>query len=467
MPTMITLSEFFDLNRELILFVYGLVFFLLGFAIILQTRRSSRLDLARNLRWLAAFGITHGFYEWGDLFIPIQAEYLNETTVQILYFFHKILLAGSFLCLFEFGIAVLPSNKRSRWMHKETILAFIVWIIFAFVLFPGDPLDSEWRRTANAFARYLIGFPGGMLAAYGLRAHTLQRIAPLNVPKIVQMFQVAGISLMGYTLLAGTTPPPIDFFPGNILNTQTFEKFTGAPPMVFRSMFGAIIAFTIIRALEVFDLETERRIEQLEQQQIINSEHERLARDLHDGAIQKVYTAGLLVESAERIADSESELGKRLKRAVGVLSDSILDLRRNLAELHAHTQTTSKPLFVLLQEIAENPNYNSMVKVQIQADLPEENSMSDRRMGHLLAIVNEAMANAVRHAKAESVHIHASDHGEMLHIHIQDDGKGITSEHKDGYGLRNMRDRARLLNGKIEFQNNKGLLVSLVVPWKD
>lgn len=464
---MITLSEFFDLNRGLILFVYGLVFFLLGFAIILQTRRSSRLDLARNLRWLAAFGITHGFYEWGDLFIPIQAEYLNETTVQILYFLHKILLAVSFLCLFEFGIAVLPSNKRSRWVHRETILVFTVWIIFAFVLFPGDPLDSGWRRTANAFARYLIGFPGGMLAAYGLRAHTLQRIAPLNVPKIVQMFQVAGVSLMGYTLLAGTTPPPVDFFPGNILNTQTFEEFTGAPPMVFRSLFGAIIAFTIIRALEVFDLETERRIEHLEQQQIINAEHERLARDLHDGAIQKVYTAGLLVESAERIADPDSELGKRLKRAVGVLSDSILDLRRNLAELHAHTQTSSKPLSVLLQEIAENPNYTSMVKVTVQSEIPEEKNMSDRRMGHLLAIVNEAMANAVRHAKAESVHIHASDHDEMLHIRIQDDGEGLTFEHKDGYGLRNMRDRARLLNGKIEFQNNMGLLVVLEVPWKD
>ncbi len=464
---MITISEFFKLNREIILFVYGLVFFLLGFAIILQTRRSSRLDLARSLRWLAAFGITHGFYEWGDLFIPIQAEYLSENTEQLMYVFHKLLLAVSFLCLFEFGVAVLPSGRRSRWLHWETTLAFVIWVFFAFVLFPGDPLDAEWRRTANAFARYFIGFPGGLLAAYGLRAHTLQRIAPLNVPKIVQMFQVAGVSLMIYTLLAGTTPPPVDFFPGNILNTQTFEEFTGVPPMVFRSLFGAVIAFTIIRALEIFDLETERRIEQLEQQQIINAEHERLARDLHDGAIQKVYTAGLLVESAERIADPQSELGKRLKRAVGVLSDSILDLRRNLAELHAHTQTPSKPLSALLYEIADNPNYNSMVKVSVQVDLLEEKSMSDRRTGHLLAIVNEAMANAVRHAKAERVQIHAKDEGEALNIQIQDNGMGIPSEFKDGYGLRNMRDRARLLNGTIEFENSKGLLVTLKVPWKD
>src|SRR5678815_1987894 len=73
---MISLQEFFNLNRQLILFVYGLGFFILGFAIILQVQQSSRLELARSLRWLAAFGITHAFNEWGDLFIPIQAQYL-------------------------------------------------------------------------------------------------------------------------------------------------------------------------------------------------------------------------------------------------------------------------------------------------------------------------------------------------------------------------------------------------------
>lgn len=464
---MISLPEFFERNREIIFFVYGLVFFLLGFAIILQTRRSSRLELARSLRWLAGFGITHGLYEWGDLFIPIQAEYLGAPTMRVLYLVHKILLAFSFVCLLEFGISVHPSSKKARGVHRFTIVIFAFWAILAFGIFPGAFDDIEWRRQSNAFARYLIGFPGSLLAAYNLRVHTYQRIKPLNVPMIVQMFQAAGISLGVYAIVGGIFVPPVKFFPGNVLNTDTFTNLVGVPPLVFRSLVGTVIAFTIIRALEIFDLETERRIEQLEQQQIINAEHERLARDLHDGAIQKVYTAGLLVESAERVADPESELGKRLKRAVGVLSDSILDLRRNLAELHAHTQISSKSLNTLLQEIAENPNYKSMVKVSVQANLPEEKTMSDRRMGHLLAIVNEAMANAVRHAQAESVGIFFRDDGETLNVSIHDNGKGLPADLKDGYGLRNMRDRARLLNGKIEFQNIKGLLVTLNIPWKD
>ena len=87
---MITLAEFFLLNRSIIYFVYGLVFFVLGFAIILQARQSSRLDLARSLRWLAAFGIAHGFHEWGDLFIPIQATYLSPQVMRLLYILHLL-----------------------------------------------------------------------------------------------------------------------------------------------------------------------------------------------------------------------------------------------------------------------------------------------------------------------------------------------------------------------------------------
>src|SRR5215207_463417 len=123
--SMITLAEFFELNRSIIYFVYGLVFFILGFAIILQTRQSARLDLARSLRWLAAFGIAHGFHEWGDLFIPIQAAYLSPEMLRFLYILHLILLAISFVFLFEAGLALLSTGKRRRWFHWLTPILFI------------------------------------------------------------------------------------------------------------------------------------------------------------------------------------------------------------------------------------------------------------------------------------------------------------------------------------------------------
>jgi hypothetical protein len=73
--------------------------------------------------------------------------------MRALYFIHKILLAVSFACLFEFGIAVLPSTGRVRGFHWLSISIFTAWAFVVFIVFPGDPNDLEWRRIANALAR--------------------------------------------------------------------------------------------------------------------------------------------------------------------------------------------------------------------------------------------------------------------------------------------------------------------------
>jgi signal transduction histidine kinase len=452
----------------MIYFVYGLVFFLLGFAIILQTRQSSRLDFARSLRWLAAFGITHGFHEWGDLFIPIQAEYLGPETIRILYILHLILLALSYVFLFEFGFALLHTGKRGHWFHWLPPLLFIGWfIVLINIITPVITDERLWRYPADALARYFIGFPGGLLAAYALRRHTMQRIKPLNVPQIVLTLQVAGIALAIYALLGGLVPPPVDFFPGNIINRETFTDFVGIPPLVFRSLVGLVIAVALIRALEIFDVETERRIEALEQHQIVTAERERLARELHDGAIQKVYTAGLLVEATSMLADPQSEIGAGLEKSIIVLNDAVVDLRRNLTELHAGSTVATESLTTLLQQIAENPQYTSMVSISLSLDGLNSRQLSPIRSSHVFAIVNEALANIVRHAQAKNVEIDVRDLGTQLQLAIQDDGIGIPSKPNAGYGLRNMRDRARLLNGDLTIANNKGTLVTLTIPWED
>src|SRR5512142_2067164 len=103
------MTAFFDQNQQLILFVYGLVFFVMGLAIVLQSRRASQLELARSLSWLAAFGLTHGLTEWADVFIPIQATYNPPAIIQGLYILQLTLLSVSFTCLLRFGVSLLGS----------------------------------------------------------------------------------------------------------------------------------------------------------------------------------------------------------------------------------------------------------------------------------------------------------------------------------------------------------------------
>lgn len=459
------LRTFFEVNRQIILFVYGLVFFVLGLGIALQSRRYSRLDLARSLSWLAAFGFTHSLQEWGDLFIPIQRAYLSPALIQFMWRVQLVLLAVSFVCLFEFGVSLLRPLGYARWWHGLSAGLFLGWTVVSFGVLPTLTTDAkQWHFIANAIARYAIAFPGGLLAAYGLRKQTLHRIAPLNVPTIYNTFRSVGWLLMLYAVFGGLIPPPVPFFPGNWLNATTFEQTLGIPPLVIRSLIGLLLAVMVIRALEVFEVETARMIETMEQQQILAAERLRLGRELHDGAIQMVYTAGLLVESAQKLAVPESALAARLEKAMSVLNAAIRDLRRNLDELRA--PTAAVPLAAVLQEVAADPRLRSLVSLTLNLEVPPTVALAPHRTDHLRAILAEALANVMRHAQAQRVVLAAHCAHGQLHLTLQDDGVGFPPETHAGYGLRNMRDRAQLLSGTLEITRaaDKGTRVQLQIP---
>jgi len=471
------LRQFFSLNKIIVLFIYGLVFFVLGLAIALQSRRYSRLDLARSLGWLAAFGLTHGLHEWGDIFIPIQATYLEEPLVRFLQVLQVVLLAVSFACLLQFGVSALrPLQGRWRWLAGAPAGLLVVWGLWFF--YPGLQLAPDldtWLRQSAILARYLLGFPGGLLAAYGLRHQALTRIAPMNLPYIVRTLRVAGLALVAYAFLGGLIGPPGGFFPANVLNNDTVEATLGTPPPVLRSLVGLVMAVTVIRALEVFDVEVERRIEEVEQAQIVAMERERIGRELHDNVIQTIYSAGLIVETARRKLAPDDPLASRLEQAMTALNEAIRDLRRYILELRPEPGTEN--LAEGLRRLAEDAHLRSLVEINLQLDLPDGIGLSPVRAGHVLAIAGEALSNVARHSRARRAQLHAWREDGRLRLVIQDNGIGFpqgmpvdnTSGLTGGLGLRNMRDRARLLGGelRVESQPGRGTTVMLDVPWEE
>ncbi len=484
------LRNLFTINRELIFFVYGLMFFVMGLAIALQSRHASNLELARSLNWLAAFGFLHGLHEWGDFFIPLQGQYLDAHAVQVLHYFHLILLVGSFACLYGFGLALLEPLKHRRWLHLGFATLLVAWLLLsAFPFRTWFPNFDDWMNAADALGRYLIGLPSGMLAAYALREHTLTRIVPYDVPRIVRAMQLSGIIMAIYSLAAGLIVPPVPFFPGNWLNTATFTQYLIFPPQVLRAVLGLALSLTTIRFLEIFDVETTRRIEAMEQQRVLADERERIARELHDGAIQKVYTAGLLVRSAEKLAPPDTPLAGRLSTAVGVLDDAIGDLRQNLNHLQA-TSRSPEPLQSAIRKLATDPRFATLVSINLDLQLPDGYTLAPERTIHFLAILQEALANVVRHAHARHVTISSGCSDSRLRLVVVDDGIGLparfrsglaarsenglemggepTSPARTGSGLHNMRDRASLLHGTLVVESlAHGTSVTLDIPKED
>jgi signal transduction histidine kinase len=462
-----SLRNLFELNHEVFQFLYGLVFFVLGLAIALQSRSHSRLELARSLSWLAAFGLTHGAYEWSELFSHVQEAYLSPPAIDALHIFHLMLLCLSFVCLFEFGVALLRPLGRGQWLHWVSVmllgayLAVLLWPLRRWL-----PDGHDWHNAAEALARYAIAFPGGLLSAYGLREQAFRNIAPLDVPHIIRTLRVAGLALAVYTVFGGLIPSPAPFWPASAVNTDSFEAALGVPVLVATSAAGLVLTVAIIRGLEIFDLETGRVIEAMEQQQILTAERNRIARDLHDGAIQTVYTAGLLVESAFKLTPADSAAASRLEKAMGVLNDAIAALRRNLAELRP--APAGEPLPEALRALASDPRFRSLVDVHLDVRLPPEAALSPARTDHVLAVVSEALSNVVRHAGARHVYLGAASADGHLQVSVEDDGIGLQAGH-GGYGLRNMRDRARLLGGRLEVSGapGKGTRVRLDVPWDE
>ncbi len=462
-----TVRDFFDLNRSLVFFAYGLVFFIMGLAIALQSRRHSRLELAHSLGWLAAFGLAHGLHEWGEIFIPIQATYLNTAVIHFLVVLQSILLALSFGFLLQFGVELLHDRwPRLAFLPLVITLTWGLWFIM-----PGLALTrgfSLWHQQASTWARYLMGFPGGLLAAYALRYQAERHIKPLGLEKIYRMLRLAGLALLAYGLLGGLIVPGGGFFPANWLNEARIVTWTGVPAPVFRSLAGLVMAVSIIRVLEVFDLEVDHLIERMEIEQNLLAERDRIGRELHDGALQQVYSAGLLMEAAQgKLAEDTAVAGQRLTQAAAALNEAIASLRAYMGELRPGP--TNVLLADGLRQQTADPRLNAFMDVELTLELPETAVFTPIQTNHILSIVSEALSNAARHARASRVRVRAYQENNQFKLTIQDDGQGFAGQPTSGYGLRNMRDRARLLGGRltVNSQPGSGTQIALKMPLEE
>lgn len=463
---MTPLAEFLELNRNIIQFFYGMVFFSLGLTVALQSRSYSRLELARSLKWLAAFGLIHGLYEWGELFIPLQSPNLSVESIFFWTGTQLLVLATSFVALFLFGISMIASDKSRRWYYAIPATIFLLWLVVVYgILMLQIPEREIWRNTSNALARYFLSLPAGLLSSLALHQYIRRKIAPLNAPHILRSLQTVSHVLFAYALLSGLLPPPAPLFPANWLNTQTFAQFVQIPVRIFRSVLGLLLTAHVIRSLEIFDLEYTRRLEAMEKKQILSIERERLARELHDGALQAVYTAGLLVESAINLTPPDSPLAGRLGRAISALDGAVQDMRRNLIEMTPTAE--SLPLNSALQGLIQEIHLAGGAQVHLQSHLPEDFTMQAASSAHVLAIVRDALVNVNLHANASQAEVETKVQENSFFLSIQDNGRGLPAETRQGYGMRNMSDRARLLGGQLKIASHpgKGVHLQVIFPW--
>jgi signal transduction histidine kinase len=467
----VSFTEILEVNWIILYFVYGQVFFITGLVTVLQWRRRSDLELARTLPWLAAFGIAHGLNEWGYIFIPLQALYLEDSVVRLMVIAHLLLLAVSFFFLFQFGIElVLPMAPRQRWIRALPVLALLAWA--GGVAIRGVTAQESLNilfAIGDGWSRYVLALPGAILSSVGLLRQARQ-VRAMNLSRIPNYLTGAAIAFLIYAIVGGLIVPTAPTFPANRVNYALLDEMIHVPAPVFRSICGLAIAFFVMRSLEVFQVETEERIAEMEQAQILAADRERIGRELHDGIIQNIYAGGLSLEDALHLVEEDPPLAKvRIQAVMSILNRTIEDIRRYIFDLRAAART--RALETILEELVEDLRLDTFLEVDLEVVGQRCCWLGPQTVAHVTQVAREALSNVVQHGEATHVTVNLTYTGHTTELGVKDNGRGVDLDEllnngRMGEGLTNIQTRAHLMNAVLDLssQPGEGFQLSLTIP---
>ena len=197
---------------------------------------------------------------------------------------------------------------------------------------------------------------------------------------------------------------------------------------------------------------TERRAADEELQQArevlaLVDDRERIARDLHDTVIQRLFAVGLSLQGAVTRAASDPAV-ERIQLAIDDIDTTIRDIRSSIFALHTRQPFAASlrdDVIVIAREAARALGFEPSVMF----DGPVDSVVTDEIREHLLATLREALSNVTKHAHASKVNIELVVDANHVSLCVGDDGVGIDSP-GEGSGLRNMKDRAIAFGGSCE-----------------
>jgi PAS domain S-box-containing protein len=198
-------------------------------------------------------------------------------------------------------------------------------------------------------------------------------------------------------------------------------------------------------------LELSRSRIELERLAVIE-DRERIARDLHDHAIQTLFTAGMsLASTIPLVLPHDSEATARMTDTLDQIDTAISELRKAVFALKRSRRRA--PLTTLVEELVDGaaPTLAFRPEVSFQASVVPE--LDDDTIDDLLAVLHESLSNIARHAEATSAQVSLTWTDTHLTLTVTDDGRGIDPTRPRGNGLDNIATRAARHDGSADVGN--------------
>jgi len=234
--------------------------------------------------------------------------------------------------------------------------------------------------------------------------------------------------------------------PGNVRGVLTVGRHHGAAP--FPPAQADVVASFAAQAGVALELAATRAdAERLS----LYEDRDRIARDLHDLVIQRLYATGMSLEGTMPMI-TRPEVASRITNAVDAMDETIKDIRATIFALQAR-DTAGQPdlrgdIVALVEEMtgmlgfAPSLRLGAGLRAQVRPEVAEQ----------VLAALREALSNAARHADASQVDVTVDvDRDGMLAMQVIDNGTGIPADTRRS-GLRNLARRAENLDGELRLE---------------
>ncbi|MFE6745147.1 GAF domain-containing protein [Kitasatospora purpeofusca] len=222
----------------------------------------------------------------------------------------------------------------------------------------------------------------------------------------------------------------------------------GQPPFTAEET-GPLLGFADQAALALELAERRRDAEQL----TLLEDRDRIARDLHDLAIQRLFATGMTLQSAGRLIESQSA-ADRVSRAVADLDETIKIIRSTIFGLRAHSEPDRGLRARATRAVGEAQatlGFAPRLSMEglLDTDVPQELAE------HVMAVLGEALSNAARHARASRVEVALRAAGGTVTLTVTDDGVGVPPSGRRS-GLRNLAERAERAGGTFDLRPAEG-----------
>jgi len=183
-------------------------------------------------------------------------------------------------------------------------------------------------------------------------------------------------------------------------------------------------------------------------------DRDRIAKELHDVVIQRLFAIAMTLMSTVRLVDRPEASG-RLQGAIDELDETIRQIRSTIFALQSPGGEDDPGLRTRIVGMVESARGHLGFMPGLRMEGQLDNRVPPQIADHLLAVLREALSNAVRHARAKRIDVSAEVVDDRLTLVVRDDGVGLSGDGRRS-GLRNLKERATRLGGSFEIVSPEG-----------